>query len=271
MLSSDLAAVGFDAPTYAELADAASYRGLTQFNGSDAFDELLIYNDPSGARLVMAVQGTEITMVPSFRVETAFWPATAGMIDDLTALVYLFNTQGEPWCAFTALVDEPFTLPFIEASGLVDVCSDFYPELRVAALAIDTEIYPDVSAWAQATIWDPFAGPPEPGELYNPFVEDYLGGATPSELGNGTLLTLQVDAVETRTNHLTGLNFHVATGEIKGRSTPLQVCLSAEHSSELKVGCVIEGAVQMIATDGLWDGLRDYQQANPDRDGGQSL
>ncbi|GAB3691012.1 hypothetical protein [Corynebacterium nasicanis] len=264
MISPDLSAVGFDAPTFAELADAAVGQGIAVFEGWEACEQLLVYQDASGARLIIMVQQELITMFPSFAVETAFWPATAGMINDVTGLIQTFDQSGRAHDFFTAQIDEPFRFPFIEAPGLITECSQFYPDLRIAALATDVEVYPSVEEWQRvraknfeqiSTADGPLTVYPTSGFLHCPHVEAYLSGVLSGDLGSATWIVLEVAQLQTRTNTLTGLQFHVITGHLEGHSTPLQMCLGAEDTPPLHVGCVIEGAAIMIANSGLWDAL----------------
>ena len=227
MISHDLSAVGFDAPTFAELADLVAMQGPLMFEDPETAYQLLVYNDPSGARILIAVNDYEVDLYPSFTVGTGFWPAEVGMIDDFSAFVQVYGRDGSRRLAFTALVDEPFSFPFIESSAIVAECSGFYHDVRVAALATDVDVYPSVEVWrgTRASVFEvidtagtPLTVDPTAGFLYSPQVNQFLDGYV----------------------------------------SPLEMCIAAETAPTIEVGAVVEGVALMIVNNGLWDAARTH-------------
>ncbi len=267
MISHDLSAVGFDAPTFAELADLVAMQGPLMFEDPETAYQLLVYNDPSGARILIAVNDYEVDLYPSFTVGTAFWPAEVEMIDDFSAFVQVYGRDGSRQLAFTALVDEPFSFPFIESSAIVAECSGFYHDVRVAALATDVDVYPSLEVWRGTrtsvfevidTAGTPLTVDPTAGFLYSPQVEQFLGGALPDDRRAGVWIAMQIASVDSRINQLTGLGFHVVTGHIEGCVSPLEMCIAAETAPTIEVGTVVEGVALMIVNNGLWDAARTH-------------
>ncbi|MDO5512429.1 hypothetical protein [Corynebacterium sp.] len=261
VIAEDLSALGFDANTWEDLMDMSMHReprGVEDFAG---FDWISPYTDPSGARLLRTLSGDDWSTSASFVATQSIWPARVGRINDFTSLIDLLNPAGEIFTRLTASLDDSFLYPVLNGpqdteTGMADAT------LQVAGLVMGADIYPDADAWkaklgAERPVADTPDGPltvfGEPGFILGPWTFEYFGGGEPDTIESYNQVCLEVDTVDTRTNELTGRQFHVATGQLQEGLPPLEMCLPVEMAPDLAPGNVVEGAVLIVANSGYWD------------------
>lgn len=263
MISEDLSALGFDAPTWEDLMDMSMKReprGVEDFAG---YDWISPYTDPSGARLLRTLSGENWSTSTSFVATQSIWPARVGQINDFTCLIDLLNPDGDIFTRLTASLDDSFLYPVLEGpqdteAGMADAM------LQVAGLVVGADIYPDAAAWkaqvgSERPVADTSHGPltvfGEPRYLLGPWTFEYFGGGAPDTIEPYNQVCLELDTVETRTNELTGRQFHVATGRFQKGLPPLELCLPVEMAPDLAPGNVVDGAVLIAANSGYWDAV----------------
>ncbi|GAB3690993.1 hypothetical protein [Corynebacterium nasicanis] len=259
MISSDLHAVGFDFPTWEDLMQASldkEDRGAQDVGG---WEFISPYTDPSGARLQRYYRNGEWSTSTSFLAQHSRWTAGIGMINERVALVDLATPDDETLTRLTVEMDDPFLYPELDSQGEGPMLG--LDDVSVTALAVGVNVFPDVESWRGNESWTPSTadspdGPVsmfgEPGYLVCPWVFEYFGGGDAAEIAPYSQLVVEVEAVEIRTNVLSGAQFYVARGSIFPGMPPLEVCLPLDVGT-VQVGSVIDGAAMMVGTSGVWD------------------
>lgn len=250
MQSPQLHAVGFDFDTMDHLVKAAFDAGVRGIDSAPGFDLVGTYCDPSGARLSFIKRtGQGVSTTGALAADTRY-RAQVVRFTDLLARVAIYGAEdpGPLLAQFVALVDDPMAYQQQELTR--DGESTTVQSLRVGALAIDVTVHADAAAFDAS----PDARPG--GDLTlsaDAFISPSLlalqaAAIGPAEASPALIMSVEVEAVETRRNELAGADFQYVSGK---SLVPISCAIPADVPVE--VGNVVHGTWFATCSSGIWD------------------
>lgn len=245
-----LHAIGFDSPSIEVLIKKAFDAGVRGVDTAPGFAMVGTYSDPSGARLAFVQrEGQAVSTTAGLRAETRF-RAQVTRFTDLLARVALYGGPQDdaPLVAqFLAMVDDPFAYPqqdLREAGQHIAVDA-----LQVGALAIDIEIHEDATAFLASPASREGGLQLGVDTLMSPGLVGLQAAAIgPQEATPTVLMAVTIDAVEVRTNALTGVDFQYALGR-----GALDLSCAIALDRPVRPGNVVFGTWYATCSSGLWD------------------
>jgi hypothetical protein len=207
------------------------------------------WEDPSGARLVIGVDGdgNVLDLVPSFAAPRAVRVVGLAPVNDAVSMADVIDDAGEMTTRLAVEIEERrlLTPPYEEPLAAT-----------LVALAVDASVFADAAAFAadDASLLTPTtAQEPRPANLPRDFPwpprigpESFIsyGSFQGTDAAAHAKIACTVVAAGRRTNQLTGQSFVVAWG---ASVFELTVCLSADHEVP-RPGSVIAGTAYMVGS-----------------------
>ncbi|AZA13773.1 hypothetical protein ACFPVT_06710 [Corynebacterium choanae] len=222
-MTNDLKTIGLDFPTWVDAVEAAISSGQLVVTGELGDGQLVQFDDPSGARIVILAADPYSTWAGFASTTTA--TGHVSMIDHTLAYIEFIDDDGQQIAAVCAtlaqgplLVNEP-VLP--------------WQEVAITALGIDVTLHDpsDPSCPTQGRIESPGAK----------IIAEHDGSKTPDA---AAVITARLEGAEYRINSLTGQRFIHAT-----LRTPFALDIVLADADTLPAdGTVVTGTVALAAS-----------------------
>ncbi|MDN5581725.1 MAG: hypothetical protein ACTH2Y_01665 [Corynebacterium sp.] len=231
----ELRSVGLEFSRWQDALEAAYGTGALRVTGEVRDGQVLQYDDPSGARLV-------ILAVPPYGSFASFsggaeTSAHLSMVDDIVGVLDIVadspmlqvRAEGAPVTAsLTATVAQG---PLLSEEGTLT-----YQPVQITALAADLAVYRTRDEAARAGVL-------RVGSVESTGLSDLNSGAVAPHAGAS--IAVEVAAAERRTAALTGQSFWVCTVNAPFAFT---VVVPAGEEDDLPVGTILSGNVQFTTT-----------------------
>lgn len=232
----ELRSVGLDFTRWQDALEAAYGTGALRVTGEVREGQVLQYDDPSGARLV-------ILAVPPYGSFASFsggaeTSAHLSMADDIVGVLDIvadspmLQVRGEGAPVIASVTATVAQGPLLSEEGTLT-----YQPVQLSALAVDAEVYRTRDAAARAGVL-------KVGSVESTGLADLNSGASAPHAG--ARLAVEVTGAERRTAALTGQSFWLCSV-----SAPFEfsVVVPADDSDDdLPVGTIVAGNVQFTAT-----------------------
>ncbi|HIW95280.1 MAG TPA: hypothetical protein H9867_02150 [Candidatus Corynebacterium gallistercoris] len=197
----ELASLGLDFPRWQDALEAAHASGALQVSGEVRDGQVLQYDDPSGARLIILA----VEPYGAFAGLYGGISATGhiSMVNDVVGVIDVvadspeLQTSGQ-----SAPVVASVTASVAQGPSMADAATLEYQQLQIAALGVDVATFDSPAAFASA-------GGGELGVVESAGMADLNSGARAPHAG--ARIAVEATDVVKRTNALTGQDFWLAT------------------------------------------------------------